>query len=88
MPQSLIKGIQEQQQNEVKSSCMEKKEIFEKENLQRSFKQYHQIEYLHESNEGLVTANKRLRENLECAKIIENYALFFLFWVIEIEYRP
>ena len=36
------------------------------ENLQRSIKQYkHQIEYLHESNEGLVTANKILREYLE-----------------------
>ena len=31
-----------------------------------SIKQYkHQIEYLHESNEGLVTANKRPREDLE-----------------------
>ena len=31
-----------------------------------SIKQYkHQIEYLHESNEGLVTANKILREDLE-----------------------
>ena len=38
----------------------------ENENLQRSIKKYkHQIEYLHESNEGLVTANKRLREDLE-----------------------
>ena len=38
----------------------------ENKNLQRSIKQYkHQIEYLHESNEGLVTANKRLREYLE-----------------------
>ena len=38
----------------------------ENENLQRSIKQYkHQIECLHESNEGLVTANKRLREYLE-----------------------
>ena len=38
----------------------------ENENLQRSIKQYkHQIEYLHESNEGLVTANKILREDLE-----------------------
>ena len=37
----------------------------EKQNLQ-SIKQYkHQIEYLHESNEGLVTANKTLREDLE-----------------------
>ena len=38
----------------------------ENENLKRRIKQYkHQIEYLHESNEGLVTANKRLREDLE-----------------------
>ena len=38
----------------------------ENENLQRSIKQYkHQIEYLHERNEGLVTANKILREYLE-----------------------
>ena len=36
----------------------------ENENLQRSIKQYkHQIEYLHESNEGLVTANKRQRRS-------------------------
>ena len=34
--------------------------------MQTSIKQYkHQIEYLHERNEGLVTANKRLREDLE-----------------------
>ena len=37
-----------------------------KENLQRSIKQYkHQIEYMHETNEGLVTANRILREDLE-----------------------
>ena len=30
----------------------------------------------------------RLIKDLECAKIIENYALFFLIWVIEIECRP
>ena len=110
--------IQEQQQNDIKSSCMEKKEVIEevqcnvearehlvipvtftelmkedekiykklkipwalegmqpiseskcidseKENLQRSIKQYkHQIEYMHETNDGLVTANRRLREDL------------------------
>ena len=39
---------------------------YEKENLQRSIKQYKsQIEYMHESNYGLVTANKKLREYLE-----------------------
>ena len=38
----------------------------ENENLQRSIKQYkYQTEYLHETNEGLVTSNKRLREYLE-----------------------
>ena len=38
----------------------------EKENLQRSIKQYKsQIEYMHESNDGLVTANMKLREDLE-----------------------
>jgi len=38
----------------------------ENENLQRSIKQYkYQVKYLHETNEGLVTANKRLREDLE-----------------------
>ena len=35
----------------------------EKENLQRSIKQYkHQIEYMHETNDGLVTANRRLKK--------------------------
>ena len=39
---------------------------FEKENLQRSIKQYkYQIEYMHEANDGLVTANMILREDLE-----------------------
>ena len=38
----------------------------ENENLQRSIKQYKfKIEYLHETNEGLVAANKILREDLE-----------------------
>ena len=38
----------------------------ENENLQRSIKQYkYQIEYLHETNEGLVIANRRMREDLE-----------------------
>ena len=38
----------------------------ENENLKRSIKQYkYQIEYMHETNEGLVTANRRLREDLE-----------------------
>ena len=38
----------------------------ENENLQRSIKQYkYQIEYMHETNEGLVAANRILREDLE-----------------------
>ena len=38
----------------------------ENENLQRSIKQYkYQIEYLHETNEGLVDAYRILREDLE-----------------------
>ena len=38
----------------------------ENENLQRNIKQYkYQIEFLHETNEGLLVANKRLREDLE-----------------------
>ena len=46
----------------VEGKCIDS----EKENLQRSIKQYkHQIEYVHETDEGLVTANKRLREDLE-----------------------
>ena len=44
------------------SKCIDSK----KENLQRSIKKYkHQIEYMHETNDGLVTANRRLREDLE-----------------------
>ena len=36
-----------------------------KENLQRAIKQYkHQIEYMQETNDGLLTANRRLREDL------------------------
>ena len=39
---------------------------FEKENLQRSIKQYKsQIEYMHESNDRLVTTNRKLRKYLE-----------------------
>ena len=38
----------------------------EKENLQRSIKQYkYQIEYMHEANDGLATANRILTEDLE-----------------------
>ena len=38
----------------------------EKENIQRTIKQYkHQVEYMQETNDGLIIANKRLREDLE-----------------------
>ena len=38
----------------------------EKENLQRSIKQYkYQIEYMHEANDGMITANRRLIKYLE-----------------------
>ena len=49
------------------SSTSEGKCIYsENENRQRSIKQYkYQIEFLHETNEGLVVANKILREDLE-----------------------
>ena len=37
----------------------------ENENIQKSIKQYkYQIEFLHETDEGLVVANIRLREDL------------------------
>ena len=43
-----------------------------KENLQRSIKQYkYHIDYLHETNERLVTTNRRLREDLE--EVISHY---------------
>ena len=39
---------------------------YENQNLERSVKQYkYQIQYLHETNEGLVIANRILREDLE-----------------------
>ena len=37
-----------------------------KENLQRTIKQYkHQMEYMQETNDGLILANRKLREDLE-----------------------
>ena len=33
------------------------------------------------------TVKEQPLQDLECAKIIENYAMFFLFWVIEIKCR-
>ena len=44
----------------------------ERENLQRTIKQYrHQMDYLQETNDGLILANKRLREDLQ--EVNEHY---------------
>ena len=68
-----IPWIPEGMQPIVEGKCIDS----EKGNLQRSIKQYkHQIEYLHESNEGLVTANKILREDLE--EVNSHYQEFIL----------
>ena len=57
-----IPWIPKAMQSILEGKCIDSK----KENMQRSIKQYkHQIEYMHETNDGLVTANKRLREDLE-----------------------
>ena len=40
--------------------------ILKKKTSKSSIKQYkYQIEYMHEANDGLVTTNRRLREDLE-----------------------
>ena len=52
--------------SELQSTIGSKAFDSERENLQRAIKQYkHQIEYMQETNDGLITANKRLREDLE-----------------------
>ena len=52
--------------SELQSTTGSKAFDSEKENLQRAIKQYkHQIEYMQETNDGLITANKILREDLE-----------------------
>ena len=52
--------------SELQSTIGSKAFDSEKENLQRTIKQYkHQIEYMQETNDGLITAIKRLREDLE-----------------------
>ena len=44
----------------------------ERENLQRTIKQYkHQMDYMHEVNDGLILANRRLREDLQ--EVNEHY---------------
>ena len=43
-----------------------------RENLQRTIKQYrYQMDYLQETNDGLILANKRLREDLQ--EVNEHY---------------
>jgi len=52
--------------SELQSTTGSKAFDSKKKNLQRAIKQYkHQIEYMQETNDGLITANKRLREDLE-----------------------
>ena len=52
--------------SELQSTTGSKAFDSEKENLQRAIKQYkHQIDYMQETNDGLITANRRLREDLE-----------------------
>ena len=52
--------------NEMQSTAGNKAFDSEKENLQRTVKQYkYQVEYMQETNDGLVMANRRLREDLD-----------------------
>ena len=52
--------------NELQSTTGSKAFDSEKENLQRAINQYkHQVEYMQETNDGLIIANKRLKEDLE-----------------------
>ena len=51
--------------SELQSTTGSKAFDSEKENLQRPIKQYkHQIEYMQETNDGLIIDNKKLREDL------------------------
>ena len=52
--------------SELQNTIVGKAFNSEKENLQRTIKQYkHQMEYMQETNDGLIIANRRLREDLE-----------------------
>ena len=52
--------------NEIQSTTGNKAFDSEKENLQRTIKYYkHQLEYMQETSDGLIMANKRLREDIE-----------------------
>ena len=51
--------------SEVQNTTVGKVFDSEKENLQRTIKQYkHQMQYMQETNDGLIIANRRLREDL------------------------
>ena len=52
--------------NEMQTTAGNKAFDSKKENLQRSVKQYkYQLEYMQETNDGLVMENRRLREDLD-----------------------
>ena len=52
--------------NEMQTIAGNKTFDSEKENLQRSVKQYkYQVQYMQETNDGLVMDNRRLREDLD-----------------------
>ena len=52
--------------NEMQTIAGNKTFDSEKENLQRSVKEYkYKVEYMKETNDGLFMANRRLREDLE-----------------------
>ena len=58
--------------SDVKDTTTGKAFDSDKENLQRTIKQYrHQMDYMQETNYGLILANKRLREDLQ--EVNEHY---------------
>ena len=57
---------------EIQDTTIGKDFDSEKENLQRTIRQYkHQMDYMQEINDGLILANKRLREDLQ--EVNEHY---------------
>ena len=58
--------------SEIQDTTIEKVFDSDMENLQRTIKKYrHQMDYLQETNDGLILANKRLREDLH--EVNEHY---------------
>ena len=58
--------------SDIKDTTTGKAFDSDKENLQRTIKQYkHQMDYLQETNDGIIMANKRLREDLQ--EVNEHY---------------